>query len=174
MTTELPFSRPVKVDTLPRDGLEQSIEATPRERAALAAVNDLADLAALTAKLVIKRSGKGVRVTGTFHAEATQTCVVSLEPFPVTLDEPIESRFVPEGERRPRPADADPLGLDDLDEPDPLIDGKVDLGALTAEFLALSLDPYPRKPDAVFEPPAEPEADPSPFGVLTRLPREDD
>jgi uncharacterized metal-binding protein YceD (DUF177 family) len=174
MTSELPFSRPVKVETLPRDGLEQSIEATPKERAALAEANDLADLASLTARLVIKRSGKGVRVTGAFHAEATQTCVVSLEPFPVTLDEPIEARFVPEGERRPRAADSDPIGLEDLDEPDPLVDGKVDLGALTAEFLALSLDPYPRKPDAVFEPPVEPDADPSPFGALARLPRVDD
>ena len=31
-------------------------------------------------------------------------------------------------------------------ETEPLIDGKVDLGALATEFLILGLDPYPRKP----------------------------
>ena len=31
------------------------------------------------------------------------------------------------------------------DAPDPIVDGKVDLGALAAEFIALALDPYPRK-----------------------------
>lgn len=174
MTSDLPFSRPVKVETLPRDGLEQSIEATPAERSALAELNDLAELPVLKAKLVIKRSGKGVRVTGSFHAEVVQTCVVSLETFPVTLDEPIEARFVPEGQRRPKSPEAESISLEELDEPDPLIDGTVDLGALTMEFLALNLDPYPRKPDAVFEPPAESEPDPSPFGALARLPRRED
>ena len=35
--------------------------------------------------------------------------------------------------------------------PDAIVDGKIDLGALAAEFLALGLDPYPRKPGASFE-----------------------
>ncbi len=40
---------------------------------------------------------------------------------------------------------------DDPDEPDQLVyDGvAVDLGEATVEQLALALDPYPRKPDAV-------------------------
>ena len=32
-----------------------------------------------------------------------------------------------------------------------VIDGKIDLGALAAEFFALGLDPYPRKPGAIFD-----------------------
>ena len=52
------------------------------------------------------------------------------------------------------------------DEPDPLVDGKIDLGALAAEFFALGLDPYPRKPGVAFEPPAEPEPQATPFAVL--------
>ena len=39
------------------------------------------------------------------------------------------------------------------DEPEPLVDGVADLGAAATEFLLLAIDPYPRKPDAVFEPP---------------------
>ena len=36
-----------------------------------------------------------------------------------------------------------------------MIDGKIDLGALAAEFFALGLDPYPRKPGAEFVAPPE-------------------
>jgi hypothetical protein len=54
-------------------------------------------------------------------------------------------------------------------EPDPIVDGKIDLGALAAEFFALGLDPYPRKPGVEFEPPVEEEEDKeSPFSALRR------
>ena len=40
------------------------------------------------------------------------------------------------------------------------------LGALTAEFFALGLDPYPRKPGVEFAAPAEEAAPDSPFAAL--------
>ena len=40
--------------------------------------------------------------------------------------------------------------LDGADPPDEIGNGRIDLGALTAEFLALGLDPYPRKPGVSF------------------------
>src|SRR6202041_434776 len=145
------FSRPIKVDALPRDGLEQTVEAAPAERAALAAELDLADLARLTATFFLKRADKGVRVTGAVHAEVTQTCVVTLEPFPVTIDEPVDVRFArPTEERSGRRSEAETLALDAADPPDPIVDGRIDLGALAVEFLALALDPHPRKPGAEF------------------------
>jgi hypothetical protein len=39
---------------------------------------------------------------------------------------------------------------------------------LVIELLALALDPFPRRPDAVFEAPAT-DAAPSPFSVLAAL-----
>ena len=58
----------------------------------------------------------------------------------------------------------------DADEPpEPLQDGVVDLGAVATEFLLLGIDPYPRKPDAVFDaPPAGDPAD-KPFAALAAL-----
>ena len=41
---------------------------------------------------------------------------------------------------------------EDADIPDPIVGGRIDFGVLTAEFLALGLDPYPRKPGMAFEP----------------------
>ena len=49
MTDAPPFSRRVRVDALPADGLTQTIEASPDERAALAALNRLPAIASLTA-----------------------------------------------------------------------------------------------------------------------------
>ena len=50
-----------------------------------------------------------------------------------------------------------------------MIGGLVDLGALATEFLILGLDPYPRKPDAVFEPPQSLAAEEGPFAALAKL-----
>ena len=46
--------------------------------------------------------------------------------------------------------------------------GRIDFGALTAEFLALGLDPYPRKPGITFEPVVAGE-EAGPFAGLRKL-----
>ena len=96
MTSEALFSRTVRVEAVLKDGLTRTIEADPAERAALAELNRLPGVAKLTATFTLRRAGRaGVRVSGVVHAEVTQTCVVSLEPFPATLDESVDVRFAP-------------------------------------------------------------------------------
>ena len=56
--------------------------------------------------------------------------------------------------------------MSENDAPDPLIDGKIDIGALATEFVALGLDPYPRKPGVTFEPPSDGPGSVKPFSVL--------
>ncbi len=147
-----------------------SIEASPAEREALASLYKLPAIAALTATLRLEPAGRGgARVTGAVHGELTQVCVVSLEPFAATVDEAVDVRFAPQAEDElDRRAARETLNfsLADEDDPDPVIDGKIDLGALTAEFFALGLDPYPRKPDVIFEPPARAPDTSSPFASL--------
>ena len=58
------------------------------------------------------------------------------------------------------------------DPPDPIVDGRIDLGAIALEFLTLSLDLYPRKPGAEFADVQIGEADDaadSPFAALQRF-----
>ena len=102
------------------------------------------------------------------RATVTQACVVTLEEFDNQVEEPISLRFAPTEEI----AD-DPDGLVDIegdDPPDPLVNGAVDLADIVGEFLALAVDPYPRKPGAVFQLPAEPPAGAdSPFAALEKL-----
>lgn len=185
---DIPFSRPLAAVDVPENGLEVSIAAQPEERAALARVDGLQALSRLEADLQVAREGAGgLRVTGELRADVRQTCVASLEAFDTQIVEPIDVRFAPppaieappQRNRHWRDRHAPPAveakepktshhiaALDD-DAPDPLIDGRIDLGAIVAEFLALGLDPYPRKPGASF---AEPEDDArdeaSPFAGL--------
>lgn len=146
------FSRPVHLSDIPSTGRQYSITTSPEERAAVATQLGLPAIADLTAKLEVTHFHKdGLAVDGSLHARITQTCVVSLDEFESTLDAPIEIRFSPDG--------VDPNAEFDLaelsdpyaeDPPDLLVGGRIDLASVVVEFLALELDPYPRKPGVEF------------------------
>ena len=169
MTEPTEFSRIVKVDTLPRDGLRQKIAADETERAALARRFKLPSVQSLAAEFHVTRSGRGARVRGEARAQVTQTCIVSLEPFPAEVVEEIDVRFAPVVAEKRQPKIEEEVRFELEDEPDPLIDGQVDLGELAAEFIALGLEPYPRKPGVAFEAPEEDAEEPSPFSTLESL-----
>jgi uncharacterized metal-binding protein YceD (DUF177 family) len=178
MTEERLFSRLVRVDHLPREGQVVTIEATPAEREKLASFYKLPDIAALTATLRLEPWGRGgARVTGAVHGELTQLCIVSVEPFPATVDEDVDVRFAPPTAAKSgsmATEETQTFSLADEDDPDPVIDGKIDLGALTAEFFALGLDPYPRKPGAVLdEERTNSEPIDSPFAALAERDKPD-
>ena len=173
MTEERLFSRLVRVDALPREGQAVTIEATPAEREELASFYRLPAIAALTATLRLEPWGQGgARVAGAIHGELTQVCVVSLEPFPATVDEDVDVRFAPPTAANSRSTaieETQTFSLADHDEPESVIDGKIDLGSLAAELFALGLDPYPRKPGAVFdEGGTDSEPTDSPFAALAQ------
>jgi Large ribosomal RNA subunit accumulation protein YceD len=172
MTAET-FSRPVKVEAIPRDGQETTIEADPAERAALAAFNGLPSVGKFIATFTLKHSAGGsVRVRGEILAEVTQTCVVTLEPFEAAIAERVDVRFAPRREE-PTPGQSREREVahkvDEENDPDAIVDGVIDLGVVASEFLSLSLDTYPRKPGVAFEPPATGDdvASDSPFSALS-------
>ena len=166
MPSAEPFSRIVRVDALPKEGQTVAIEATRAEREALAALYKLPSIEALSASLTLRRSTRGgVRVKGAIHGELTQICVVTLDSFPSAIDEEIDVRFAPRAEDDKAGETVQTVLLNE-EEPDPLIDNKIDLGALAAEFFALGIDPYPRKPGVAFEPPSGEGARATPFSIL--------
>ena len=112
--TEIEFSRPTRVEPLPRGGLELDIEANADERAALAKLNNLPGIERLSASFRIAKWRRGVHVEGELSARVTQTCVVSLEPFDVDIEEPIDARFLPP-EAMPAASESEA----DEDAPDP-------------------------------------------------------
>ena len=165
-----PLSRPFSVAQLPARGTEVTVEASPEERDALARDLALPAIDSLSARLHVSGSPARVHVKGRLRASVVQTCVVTLDDFSSELDEEVEVSFrAPlEGEREPQSGEEIEV---DPDAPDEIVSDRIDLGAITAEFLALGLDPYPRKPGVEFEAdPIDPEHEKaSPFAALARL-----
>ena len=123
--------------TCRRTGSPSRVEANEEERAALARDFKLPAIRALVGEYRLKSSAKGVHVAGTVRAAITQICVVTLDPFDSDLVEEVEVDFA---ESAGMPAEP-PTEIADYEPPDEIVNGQVDLGALTAEFLALGLDP---------------------------------
>lgn len=135
------FSRPHDITRLK---VPVHLSATPTECAALATRLELIGLDRLEGDLrLVPGPADTLRVRGTLHADVTQTCVVTLEPVPATLTEEVDALFTTD-------PNAPPASEDDPDAPEPIHNGRIDLGEVLTQTLALALDPYPRKPGATF------------------------
>ena len=169
-----PWSAPVTVAQIPDTGLHRDIEAAPAIRQAMAALAGLREILSARASLdVTPRGGGRFHVAGYVRARVGQTCVVTLDPIENDIDEPIDLMFAPP-EQIPEMADlideAAESDADIPDPPEPIVNGVIDLGRVATDALYLAIDPYPRRPDAVFEPPVM-AADPEdhPFAALKAL-----
>ena len=160
-----PWSLPVAVDDIPDTGRHIEIEASAATREALAKLAAVRELPRLAAVFDLTRLGAGVHVVGQVTARVGQTCVVSLEPVESSLEEAVDVRFAPTAEASTPEIE----GKAGEDPPEPLVGGKVDLGAIATEFLLLGIDPYPRKSDAKFMPPKAEDDGPHPFAALEAL-----
>ena len=175
-TTETsdPWRVPVAVAQIPETGLHRDIAADPAVRHAMAEMGGLREVLSAQASLdVTPKSGGRFHVTGHVRARIGQTCVVTLEEIESDIDEPVDLIFAPPEQVPQMAALVDEAEESDDDTPDPLEpieNGMIDLGKVATDALYLAVDPYPRKPGAVFEPLVE-AADPEdhPFAALRAL-----
>lgn len=156
-----PLSRSVNVSRLSQGNGAVTVEASQAECDALARDFRIPAIRDLTGRFEVAGPTSLLRVTGTVEATVTQVCTVTLEPFESRVSEPVEVAFTDTD----RPAGTD---AEDADVPDPIVGGRVDFGVITAEFLALGLDPYPRAPGVAFEP-VQIGEDAGPFAALKGL-----
>lgn len=167
MTPE--WSRPEKIDTIGEREKPVSIDTTPDERRALAGRFGLLAVDALSAELIVRRDAAGILVTGKVRGSVVQPCSVTGDPVPAKVDEPVNLRFVePSGQGGD---DEIELSEDSLDTVE-IEGGTIDLGEAAAETMALSLDPFPRSPNAATvlkEAGVISEDEAGPFGVLAGL-----
>jgi hypothetical protein len=169
-----PWSVPIMVAQIPDTGVHRDIDTNPSERSALADLGGLREVTSANASLDLTPMREGrVHVTGRVRARIGQTCVVTLDPIESDIDEAIDLIFAPP-EQIPALADLVDETAESAaeipDPPEPIMAGMIDLGRLATDALFLGVDPYPRKPGAVFEPPAV-AADPEdhPFAALKAL-----
>ena len=148
--------------------MHRDVEAPAEVRVAIAKLAGVRELSHLDASFDLTRHGAAVHVAGQVRARVAQNCVVTLEPIETTVDEPVDVIYAPAAAIGPGSAEHEQT-LSDPEPPEPLVGGKVDLGALTTEFVLLGIDPYPRKPDAAFAAPTAGDDAAKPFAALAAL-----
>jgi uncharacterized protein len=102
------------------------------------------------------------------EATVVQADVVTLEPVTQMVAEDIDLMLVPAEDAAPAPKETEPSAADETDF---YRNGRIDLGGIVVEHLALGLDPYPRAPGVEFADHVEHDSAPqaSPFAGLAAL-----
>jgi uncharacterized metal-binding protein YceD (DUF177 family) len=157
-----PWSVPVALEDIPEKGLHVEIDAPESVRSEMVPLAGLRELPRLSATFDLARQGAGVRVTGQVSARVGQTCVVTLEPIESDLIEPVDLVFRPPSAEAPPPKEGE-------EPPEPLVDGRLDLGTIATEFLLLGINPYPRKAGVEFAPIKADDGSAKPFAALEAL-----
>ncbi|MDE2459071.1 MAG: DUF177 domain-containing protein [Rhodospirillales bacterium] len=165
------LSYPVKAAQIKDQSQIFTVIADAAQRAALAVRFGLPAISRLEGRFTLQHERSGtITAALAMHASVTQICVVTLELFEATIQDVAALRFVPEAAMRQPLGDdtlEEDLTPDALDSPDeiPYANDIIDLGAALAEQLALTLDPYPRKPAAAL-PDTATDDNANPFAAL--------
>ncbi len=134
-----------------------SIDASDDVRQKLAKHLDVDAVDEVKADFVLSqpKGNHAVKVEGRITAKVKQTCVVTLEPLRVVIDEEMESYYADYSQATPFSKAKKNLyskyGMDEIpimeedEEPESMRDGKIDLGELAMQYLSLAIDPYPHK-----------------------------
>ena len=164
----------VRLSDVGRGPVSHRLAPDEAQRARIAAALARAGLPTFTGEITVAPWHDGAEIRGRWTATVTYTCGLTLEPFDADLTGDFTVRVVPASSPlagEPEAGDDGEVELDlEADDPPDVLEGdsSFDLVTYLVEDLALSLEPFPRKPGAVFEPPP-PDNPESPFAVLKRL-----
>lgn len=177
------FSKLLAVADVPPNGTVVRFEVGEGERAALAARFDLLALDMFKGSVSVKPWRRhGLVVEGTLEADVVQACIATLEPIDAHVKSSFTLNYLPHDmiERDAAKASEKEIIVDvqNDDPPESIENGVIDLGEAMSEQLAMAIDPYPKKPGAVFKPVDTGLADvaeikPNPFAALEKLKKKD-
>ncbi len=163
----------IKARSIGNSGVTGKLEANEEDRRALAEALDILACDRLVVDYRLKPIG-GDRFTasGRITANLVQACVATLEPVPETIKESFSAAFWPAGEI----GGELPEGEIHLDEavPEPIEGGEIAIGRYIYELIAVTMEPFPRSPNAPMADDSEPvatsgEKPDNPFAVLAKL-----
>lgn len=167
------FSYPIVVDELTRTEKKYHLKATNKDLAYLTEVLQVPAVKDFEAEILLKNNPKEhiLNVSGKVRAELELESVVSLEHFTKVY----ESEFSLVYDTQMTYKEQRALLEDDnaADVPDIVENGKIDLGQIAIEQVALVMEDYPRQDGEVFEFISEFDEETTkaqnPFSVLAKL-----
>ncbi len=177
------WSHMVDAEKIGTNPLKITIQPNPEERKLLAQRLNLKSLDSLKAELQFTReSGKmAVHAKGSFEAQVKQESAVTGKPVSSEIKDSFEAWFsdrektVPfakaRQEKEVQKGKVEMPIMEEHEDPEPIIDGKIDAGELVTQFLSLAINPYPHAEGEAYEHGDDAPAQPSkrldnPFAAL--------
>ncbi len=165
-----PWPCEISLAQVDRGSVKLRLEPSADQRKAIAKQLDLVSLEALSAEVYLTSWLDGAQVSGVLRARVVQTCSATADDFETPIDARFDLKVLPAASQNAPQEEFGDLGADpDGDDPPDVLEGEtIDVSGYVIEHLALELDPFPRKPGAVFVQPPEP-VELSPFAALKGL-----
>ena len=162
--TEQEWSHFFDIEDLQDDGVTKvTIEASEEELQDMARRLNVQSIQSAKADLTLhqEKGGNTIHVKGQFESKLTQNCVVTLEDFETVLSEPVEGWFADKetavsfaAAKRDKEAAAsrgEVEMMEESEDPEPIIEGVIDLGELVTQHISLAIPPYPHKKGVSYE-----------------------
>ena len=145
-----------RVDKLKKQRDRLKAEAFPEDLADIAEFLKVEAISNLKANITINRPDNNhlIYVSGTVYADIEQQCVRTLRPVHAHIEEPFDAYFSEtdkaisfakgKSDLLVRHGHDEVPMLDEKDDPEPVVDGVINLGDLALQFLALAIPLYPK------------------------------
>ncbi len=132
------------------------IAASEEVRKALCERLGLNNISSLSADVTLHRAkGSVIHVNGLMKANVMQACSITTDPVQTQIEETFEGWFADQDrivmlakarhERLGRMTDSEIPILDESEDPEPLVNGMIDIGELVVQHLSLAVDSFPRR-----------------------------
>lgn len=154
---------PFRADQIPAKGKNAHIKADAEQLKAIASRLDVKTVKFLEADvhMELQNGGHILYISGNLKSDIVQKCVVTGEPVETHVEDSFEAWYADHEKAVPfvrakhqvqsiLEGDEAQM-LEERDDPEPLVDGQVDLGEVVIQFLSLGINPYPRKDGAEAE-----------------------
>jgi uncharacterized metal-binding protein YceD (DUF177 family) len=164
------FSHIVRLSEIGSKPQTGKLSADQEQRRALALRFDIPKISSIAATYKLVAGERGIAFTGMLTSDLHQSCAITGEAIPVKIRDKFDILFIP----KPDPSELEEeieLTEDECDIVE-YEQAQIDLGEAIAQTLYLSLDPYPRGPDAdnlAKKKGLKSEAEAGPFGALAAL-----
>ena len=158
--SEMPYI--IDTSKIPQNGLDLEIEASPTQAKEIAKRLGIVHLSNFKSRLFISRE-ELIIVRGAFTAQVIQKDVVTGEDVSEAVDDSFEEHFIDKKDLKT------PFTEDNLDSPEIIENNQLDVGELLIQYLALSLDAFPRGQETADFIYREGEEKENPFSVLEKL-----
>jgi uncharacterized metal-binding protein YceD (DUF177 family) len=164
------FSHIVRLSEIGSKPQTGKLSADQEQRRALALRFDIPKISSIAATYKLVAGERGIAFTGMLTSDLHQSCAITGEAIPVKIRDKFDILFI----QKPDPSELEEeieLTEDECDIVE-YEQAQIDLGEAIAQTLYLSLDPYPRGPDAdnvAKKKGLKSEAEAGPFGALAAL-----